>query len=108
LLDETIVAWVGEFGRRPQISGATDGSGGREHWPFCYSGLLAGGGIRGGTAYGASDAQAAYPADHPLSPHDYTATLLHALGVPHDQTLPDRLGRPHAVYSGEPVTAVVG
>lgn len=108
LLDETLIAWVGEFGRRPQISGKTDGSGGREHWPFCYSGLFAGGGIRGGTVYGSSDNHAAYPADHPTSPHDYAATILHALGVPHDQTLPDRLNRPHRVYGGEPVTAVFG
>ena len=56
LLDETLIVWVGEFGRRPQIS---QNNAGREHWPFCYSGLFAGGGIRGGTVYGASDAHAA-------------------------------------------------
>ncbi|MBX7167123.1 MAG: DUF1501 domain-containing protein [Pirellulales bacterium] len=55
LLDETLVAWVGEFGRRPQI---TRGNAGRDHWPFCYSGLLAGGGIRGGAVYGESDKRA--------------------------------------------------
>ncbi len=51
LLDETIVAWVGEFGRRPEIDGGNASDGGRAHWPFCYSGLLAGGGIRGGAVY---------------------------------------------------------
>ncbi len=58
LLEETIVAWVGEFGRKPQI---TQANAGREHWPFCYSGLLAGGGIRPGIVYGASDAASCLP-----------------------------------------------
>jgi hypothetical protein len=99
LLEDTIVAWVGEFGRKPQITGTT----GREHWPYCYSGLLAGGGITGGAVYGASDATASYPASNPATPQDYAATLFHALGVPHDQTLLDANGRPHAVYGGRPL-----
>ena len=102
LLDETIVAWVGEFGRRPRI---TSGHG-REHWPYCYSGLLAGGGISGGAVYGASDRQAAYPASHPVSPQDYAATILHALGIERDLMLPGRDNRPHAVYGGKPIEAL--
>ena len=102
MLEDTIVAWVGEFGRRPQISNGT----GREHWPYCYSGLLAGGGIAGGAVYGASDAQAAYPAVNAVSPQDYAATLLHALGVPHGQTLASADGRPHAIYGGKPIEAL--
>ena len=66
LLDETIVAWVGEFGRKPQI---TANNAGREHWPFCYSGILAGGGIRPGMVYGSSDKHAAYPTSDPVSRH---------------------------------------
>src|SRR5690606_13473705 len=95
LLEETLVVWVGEFGRRPQITAANAG---REHHPYCFSGLLAGGGIRGGAVYGSSDAQAAYPAENPVSPHDLTATMLHALGVPGDAQLPDQTGRPRFVY----------
>lgn len=102
LLDDTVVAWVGEFGRKPQISGGT----GREHWPYCYNGLLAGGGIAGGAVYGASDAHAAYPASNPVSPQDYAATMLHALGVPHDQTLASADTRPHRVYGGKPIEAL--
>lgn len=80
LLDSTLVVLVGEFGRTPKISkGAT--AIGRDHWPRCYSAMLAGAGIRGGTVYGASDSQAAYVADRPVSPEDFTATLLHALNI---------------------------
>ena len=105
LLDDTLVAWVGEFGRRPQIS---QNNAGREHWPYCYSGLLAGGGIRGGAVYGASDKHAAYPAVDPVSPHEYAATMLHALGVPQDLVLHDRAARPHRVYAGRPIEALFG
>ncbi|NQV27126.1 MAG: DUF1501 domain-containing protein [Rhodopirellula sp.] len=103
LLDETLIAWVGEFGRRPTI---TAGNAGREHWPSCYSGLLAGGGIRGGTVYGASDAHAAYPSEFPVSPQDYAATMLHALGIPSDSVLHDRQSRPHRLYAGMPIEAL--
>lgn len=100
LLEETVVAWVGEFGRRPQISA---GNAGREHWPFCYSGILAGGGIRGGQVLGRSDRQAAYPLDRPVSPADFTATLYQALGVPSDTLLRDRENRPIPLTEGRPL-----
>lgn len=98
LLDETIVAWVGEFGRRPQI---TANNAGREHWPFCYSGILAGGGIRSGMVYGSSDKHAAYPASDPVTPQDFATTILHAMGLPTDTMLLDREDRPHRITSGK-------
>jgi hypothetical protein len=67
---------------------------------------LAGGGIAGGAIYGASDKHAAYPAANPVSPQDYAATILHALGVPHDQVLHDSADRPHAAYGGRPLEAL--
>jgi uncharacterized protein (DUF1501 family) len=97
MLDETIVAWVGEFGRRPQITAANAG---REHWPFCYSGILAGGGIRPGMVYGSSDKHAAYPASDPVTPQDFATTILHAMGLPTESTLLDREERPHRIASG--------
>jgi hypothetical protein len=100
MLEDTLVAWVGEFGRKPEISNGT----GREHWPYCYSGLLAGAGIQGGAIYGSSDRHAAYPATSPVSPHDYAATILHALGISSTTVLYDRDRRPHAVYAGAPIT----
>lgn len=105
LLDETLIAWVGEFGRKPQI---TPGNAGREHWPFCYCGLLAGAGIHGGAVYGASDKHAAYPAEHPVAPQDFAATMYYALGVPADAALPDNLNRPHRICEGRAVCELFG
>lgn len=99
MLEDTLVAWIGEFGRSPQING----SAGREHYPGCYSGLLAGGGVAGGAVYGASDRIGAKPVEGVVSPHDYTATMMHALGIPPHATLKDRSDRPHRLYGGRPI-----
>jgi hypothetical protein len=104
LLEETIVAWVGEFGRAPIINAHA----GRDHHPLCYSGLLAGGGIRGGSIFGASEKDGRYPAESPVSPHDFSATLMHALGISPLATLPDAAGRPHTVYGGKPILPLFG
>ena len=108
LLEDTIVAWVGEFGRKPQIDNGNSNDGGRAHWPFCYSGLLAGGGIRGGAVYGRSDKHAAYPAESPVSPQDYAATIYHALGVDGNSTVEDRFGRPVRICEGRPIVELFG
>lgn len=81
LLDSTLVVLVGEFGRTPKISKGAKAIG-RDHWPNCYSAMLAGAGIRGGAVYGASDHQAAYVQEKPVSPEDFAATLFHALDIP--------------------------
>lgn len=100
MLDETLVVWVGEFGRTPRIS---RGNAGREHWPRCYSAALAGGGIRGGQVIGASDKWAAHPTTDPVSPDDLGATILHALGIDPATQLHDPLGRPLRINDGEPL-----
>ena len=105
MLDETLIAWVGEFGRRPQI---TASNAGREHWPFCYSGILAGGGIRRGYVHGSSDARGAYPASDPVTPQDFATTMLHALGVPADEVLLDREDRVHRVCAGKVIDELFG
>jgi hypothetical protein len=99
LLDETLVVWLTEFGRTPRISG----SAGRDHYPNCYSVVLAGGGIRGGQVYGCSDRHAAEPRDRPCGPNDLHATIFHALGIPLDSHLVDNLGRPFALTDGQPL-----
>ena len=96
LLDETLVVWFGEFGRSPQ----TNKQGGREHWPAVYSVVFAGGGVRGGAVFGASDKNGAYPTANPVTPQDLAATIYHCLGIDPETRLPDRLGRPVEVGSG--------
>ena len=102
LLEETLVVWIGEFGRAPKISNGT----GREHHSKCYSAVLAGGGIRGGQVYGSSDRIGAYPLDKPTSPADITATIYHALGHDPHQMVNDRTGRPLALTEGEALTGL--
>jgi uncharacterized protein (DUF1501 family) len=102
LLETTLVVMVGEFGRTPKISGE-----GRDHWPACYSALLAGCGIRGGLVYGSSDKTAAYVKDAPVRPEDFGATLFHALGVtPETRLGADGFTRP--VSMGKPVLDLFG
>ena len=72
LLDETLVVWMGEFGRTPDINKNLS----RDHWPRCYTALLAGGGVKGGYVYGKSDDHARLPAEKPVKPEDLAATIL--------------------------------
>jgi Protein of unknown function (DUF1501) len=105
LLETTIVVVMGEMGRSPRINAKA----GREHWPQCGFCLFAGGGIRPGTVFGATDKQAAYPAGNPVSPGDLVATIYHLLGVDPHMTVPDRLGRPMSIaHGGEPIWDIVG
>ena len=96
LLDETLVVIMSEMGRTPRING----NGGRDHWTFCYSVMFAGAGIRGGTICGASDAQAGYVKDRPVSPAEICATIYQCLGIDPHMTVPDRAGRPAPVAQG--------
>ncbi|MFI5457509.1 MAG: DUF1501 domain-containing protein [Isosphaerales bacterium] len=105
LLNETLVVWVGEFGRSPRINKANSG---REHWPHCYSAVLAGAGVRGGSILGASDRWAAYPARDPVSPEDLGATILHALGIEPATMVKDALDRPLRINDGIPVLPLFG
>ncbi len=103
LLDSTLIVWVGEFGRTPKISA----NGGRDHWPQCYSAVLAGGGTKAGSVYGSSDKLGAYPTSGQASPEDLAATMLAALGVDPEAEVRDALGRPLAVSRGTPIRAVL-
>jgi hypothetical protein len=104
LLEETLVVAMGEFGRTPAINKAA----GRDHWPGCYSVMMAGGGIRGGAVYGASDRSAAYPAQDPVSPEDIAATIYFALGMDPRAEIVDPLGRPFPIALGQPIRALFG
>ena len=97
LLDSTLVVMVGEFGRSPKVTNQ-----GRDHWPACYSALLAGAGVRGGLVYGASDKQGAYVQERPVSPENFGATLYRALGIDPGTRL-GRDGFTRPASTGQPV-----
>jgi hypothetical protein len=103
LLDETMVFVSGEMGRTPKFinRGAQDG---RDHWSYCFPCLFAGAGTRGGTVFGQSDKDAAYPKTHPVSPGDLAATIYESLGISPDLHIPNALGQPvPLVESGNPL-----
>lgn len=102
LLETTLVVAAGEFGRTPQINA----SAGRDHWPDCYTILLAGGGVQGGAVYGASDRLGAYPALDPATPADLAATIFWRFGVPPNTEVHDQLGRPFRISEGLPIQSI--
>ncbi len=110
MLEDTLVVAMGEFGRTPRLGQITSGAGadkaGRDHWPHCYTVFLAGGGIRGGAIYGASDSIGAYPARDPVTPEDVAATICAALGIDPETRIYDQLNRPHSVALGTPIAEV--
>jgi hypothetical protein len=104
LLDETLIVMMSEMGRTPNING----NGGRDHWTYCYSVMLAGAGIRGGTAFGASDTKAAFVKDMPVSPADICATIYECLGIDPEMAVYDRAGRPVPVaQSGRAIREIL-
>jgi hypothetical protein len=104
LLDETLLVVMGEMGRTPRINK----DGGRDHWTNCYSVLLAGAGLQGGSVYGASDADAAFIKDRPARIRDICATIYHCLGIDPELAIYDRGGRPIPVaHGGQPLREIL-
>ena len=99
-----LIVGLGEFGRTPKINA----QGGRDHWPDCYSVLLAGGGVTGGAVYGASDRIGAYPAIDMVTPGDLAATIFWRFGIDPAAEIHDQTGRPHRLASGEPIKRLFG
>jgi len=104
MLEETLVVCMSEFGRSPRL----DGAGGRGHWGYAFSVALAGGGVRGGQAFGSTDRIGAYPRDGKLRPEDLSATIFHLLGHSPSTEFLDPLDRPHPISRGEVARGVVG
>lgn len=103
LLKDTLVLWMGEFGRTPKINANAS----RDHWPYCYTVLMAGGGVKRGYVHGTSDRNAAYPASDPVRPDDLAATVYHLLGIdPHTEVLNSQ-NRPMVVAEGNPIQGVI-
>ena len=103
LLDSTLVLWMGEFGRSPRINKDA----GRDHWPQCYTALLAGGGVKRGHVYGASDKIGAYPLHDPVRPDDLAATVFALLGLDPATEVRDALGRPFPIATGSVVNGIL-
>lgn len=103
LLDETLIVWLGEFGRTPTINAAA----GRDHWAACNTVVLAGAGLHGGQIHGASDRIAAYPARDPVTPEDLAATIYHLLGIDPSRLLKTPEGQPVALSTGNPIHAIL-
>lgn len=110
LLKDTLVVAVGEFGRSPRIGVSTSGNSnapdGRDHWPYCYSAIVAGCGIGAGQQYGESDQTASSPKDKPVHPNDLLATVYYALGIDPDTTIYNHLNQPRELVKGKPVTGL--
>lgn len=103
MLDETLVAWVGEFGHTPKINARA----GRDHWGSCFSVALAGGGIRGGVIHGASDQHAAHPVSGRVEPRDIAATIFHCMGYEPETQMVDQSGRPMPITRGHVINEIL-
>ena len=102
LLASTLVVAVGEFGRTPRINATA----GRDHWPNCYSAVLAGGGVIGGAVFGGSDRNGSSPRSDPCTPADLSATIFSRFGIDPELEIRDQLGRPYRISDGKPIDAI--
>lgn len=108
LLEDTLVVAVGEFGRSPERGVSTSGNGnsddGRDHWPYCYTSVLAGAGIKRGYVHGASDKTASSPVDKPVHPAQLLATIYHAFGIDPETIVYNHLNQPRELVKAQAVT----
>lgn len=111
LLEETLVVAVGEFGRSPQRGVSTSGNGnsddGRDHWPYCYTGLMAGAGIKRGYVHGKSDQTGSAPIENPVHPAELLATIYEAFGISPETMVYNHLNQPRELVKAEGVSALL-
>lgn len=103
LLDETLVVWMGEFGRTPRLNDNIS----RDHWPHCYTVLLAGGGTKRGFVYGASDREGGRPDKDPVLLDDLAATIFELMGIDPQTEVHDKLNRPLPISGGNVVHGLI-
>jgi uncharacterized protein (DUF1501 family) len=112
LLKETLVVAIGEFGRSPQRGVSTSGNGnsadGRDHWPYCYTAMVAGAGVKRGALFGESDKTASAPRNDPVHPIQLLATIYHALGINPATIVYNHLNQPRELVQAEPVLGLFG
>jgi uncharacterized protein (DUF1501 family) len=112
LLEDTLVVAVGEFGRSPERGVSTSGNGnsddGRDHWPYCYTAVMAGAGIKRGYVHGKSDKTASSPVDAPLHPAEMLATIYHSFGIDPETIVYNHLNQPRELVKAQAVTQLFG
>jgi len=112
MLEETLVVAVGEFGRSPQRGVSTSGNGnsadGRDHWPYCYTSLIAGAGIKRGYVHGKSDKTGSAPVEKPVHPAQLLASIYYAFGIDPETMVLNHLKQPRELVQAQPVTELFG
>jgi hypothetical protein len=112
LLAETLVVAVGEFGRSPQRGVSTSGNDnnddGRDHWPYCYTAVVAGAGVKRGFVYGKSDKTASAPVENPVHPKELLATIYHSMGIDPGTIVYNHLNQPRELVQAEPIPKILG
>jgi uncharacterized protein (DUF1501 family) len=112
LLEDTLVVAVGEFGRSPQKGVSTSGNGnsadGRDHWPYCYTAVIAGAGIRRGAVHGKSDKTGSAPVENPVHPGELLATIYHSFGIDPATIVMNHLNQPRELVKAEAVNRLYG
>jgi hypothetical protein len=111
MLKDTLVVAVGEFGRSPQrgvsTSGNANSNDGRDHWPYCYTSIIGGAGIKKGFVYGKSDTTASAPIENPVHPTELLATIYHSVGIKPDTIVYNHLNQPRELVKGEIVSGIL-
>ena len=105
MMDDTLVVVTGEFGRTPKV--LTQSPPGRQHWPRCFSSIMAGAGIGGGHVYGKTDRNAGYVTTNPIRPEEFAATVYHALDIPLNEPQ-NNTGISRPLTTGKPVMELFG
>jgi uncharacterized protein (DUF1501 family) len=107
LFEDTLLVAVGEFGRSPRLGVSTSGNSnapdGRDHWPYCYTGVIAGAGVKRGTLYGKSDDTGSSPLEDPVHPTDLVATIYYSLGIDPAMEILNDLNQPRELVKGNPL-----
>ncbi len=111
MLKDTLVVAVGEFGRSPKrgvsTSGNSNSNDGRDHWPYCYTSVIAGAGVKRGFVYGKSDKTASAPVENPVHPNDLLATIYHSVGLNPRRTIYNHLNQPREMVKADAITDIL-
>jgi len=110
MLEDTLVVCIGEFGRSPQRGVSTSGNGnsddGRDHWPYCYTAVVAGAGVKRGYVHGKSDKTASAPLEDPVHPIELLASIYHGFGIDPETIVYNHLNQPRELVKAQALTAI--